>query len=447
MPASEIEAETLDGPSSPLYHSVRTKTTQWWEYVAVAFAVVLCIAGQSVQNVYLPIVLSEGFDFGPVMVYTAVFYFVFFSILDVIMDVAVFLLRPEVGDHGPITELRSVTQPVRFVLLGLLFSLNGIGALFGGSPDRTPLTVQMAIALLISCAAPFYRTIRHRGFGEVRAVIHRLTWGARICYLLCLVMYVTAAALVVSDQIAHLGNGTWSPFVMLFAAGIVCGLLFNAEQDLTFANSTIVGIKWRRTPKEAVQIVPLKKSTELPLVLLFKREVTFVRSVTTWQFATSWIAIGLSAAGWGGAPMSREGFYDAWAAFLPLGNRSMNLFNLGQITTLLACVYINRYTSALTLLVGNVAAVTAMFAGFSPSIQMQTVGFEPSIPKTVVAAILAFTAVFPSMLFSKAYRDAQDDEEIAAESSRYLNGDKYAQYDEPQDHHQGEEGKPNNSAA
>ena len=94
--------------------------------------------------------LSQGYDVGVVVVFTGMFYFVFYTILDQIIDVAVHIVKPTVvvdGETIRVKELRSVTNPLRVFVVGFTLSLNATGALFGGSPQRTPLTVQMALVV------------------------------------------------------------------------------------------------------------------------------------------------------------------------------------------------------------------------------------------------------------------------------------------------------------
>lgn len=384
------------------------------DVLGVIFAVMLCICGQSVQNIYLPIVLSSGNDMGVVMVFTAMFYFMTFTLLDVVMDLVVRLLKPAVMIENKSTrvlELRWSVPQHEMLAIGLLLSLNGIGALFGGSSTRTPLTVQMCLVLLISGFTPVYRALRSGGVQRFKTVYGRLSSRARQSYVLCMTMYVCASGLVTSDQVSNLGGGNWSPFVLMFAGGIFCGLVFNAEQDVVMEKSPVL---LRTSTSVATEFIALQQTTSLPLLLLFKREIAFIRQFTTWQFFTSWIAVAVSFAGGSqSGPLTKQSFERAWAEYLTLGSFHMNAFNFGQIATLLAAVYINRYTSTLTLLIGNVSAVVAMFSGFDSTIQLQTVGFRPSVWKTCVAAFLAIAAVVPSLFFSRSYHNAQESDDDA----------------------------------
>jgi hypothetical protein len=86
----------------------------------------------------------------------------------------------------------------------------------------------------------------------------------------------------------------------------------------------------------------------------------------------------------------------------------MNLFNLGYIVTFFGNIYLNRFDSAFTMIINNIAAVSSMWTGWVPSIMMSTVGFRPSVPLTVTAMVLSIGAVVPSWKFSQAFKCAVD---------------------------------------
>jgi hypothetical protein len=97
----------------------------------------LNVIGQATQNLCLPLALSGGDDMGAVFVYTAFIYFIFFAVLDVLFDV----FMPQLAAFH--SHEKIVSQARTWCWIGFQNALNGLGAIFGGSSDRTPLTLQM----------------------------------------------------------------------------------------------------------------------------------------------------------------------------------------------------------------------------------------------------------------------------------------------------------------
>jgi len=159
------------------------------------------VLGQAMQNICLPLALSDGDDMAVVFIYTAFIYFCFFSMLDVVLDLFTSYDRPTLN----IKELLTVS---------IQNTLNGIGAIFGGSSTRTPLTMQMSGSLLVNLMAPFYKMWVFN-IKPKKILTRQMLW-----YLLACLLYGTAFVLTLVDKLRHVASGTLSPYAVLFLGGI-----------------------------------------------------------------------------------------------------------------------------------------------------------------------------------------------------------------------------------
>jgi hypothetical protein len=368
----------MDGETTPTSTSGRVK---------LAVAVLLAIAGQAVQNISLPLALYGNEDMGVFLVYTAFVFFVFFSILDVILDVLT-----EKDDHISLHMSHR-----HMAVVGLENALNGVGAIFGGSSSRTPLTLQMSFVLFVMQMGPWYKLVRTfggRAFGGWVKFRDGISRQGLLYYGIACSAYVASVALVVQDKVANQGSGSLNAFFLFFLFGAFMGMAYNVEQDIVMGRTQTL---------ELHTGVPIGHT--LSFLQYMKRDVCVLRRQLTWVFIFSWIGVLLSFAGASqGGALTHDRFIESWSAFIGFGDMYMNLFNLGFIITFFTNIYVNRYDSAFTVIISNVAAVSSMWTGWIPSISAQTVGFSPSIWKTVTAMVLSGAAIYPSYKFSEHFK-------------------------------------------
>jgi hypothetical protein len=201
-------------------------------------------------------------------------------------------------------------------------------------------------------------------------------------------------ALVVQDKVANQGSGSLNAFFLFFLFGAFMGMAYNVEQDIVMGRTQTL---------ELHTGVPIGHT--LSFLQYMKRDVCVLRRQLTWVFIFSWIGVLLSFAGASqGGALTHDRFIESWSAFIGFGDMYMNLFNLGFIITFFTNIYVNRYDSAFTVIISNVAAVSSMWTGWIPSISAQTVGFSPSIWKTVTAMVLSGAAIYPSYKFSEHFK-------------------------------------------
>jgi len=380
-------------------------TTLWGKFKMLV-AVLLTIVGQSMQNICLPLALSGGDDMGVVLCYTTFVYFVFFTLLDVILDAVV-------------PRLEHVSQNMshrHLAVVGLMNALNGVGAIFGGSSDRTPLTLQMSFFLFSTLFAPWYKLLRHtigsKGKTSLCDVPRLLGFRGWAAYAGCAVCYLVATALVLSDKIENTGSGKLNAYCIFFLAGTFFATTYNVEQDIVMDDTSTVALHTAHAISHE-NLTPLQ---------FFKRDVQVLRRQLTWLFIFGWIGVLLSLIGAGqGGALNYDRFVGSWGSFITFNNKWMNLFNLGYILTFIGNIYVNRFDSSFTMIIANVSAVSSMWPGWVPSISMQTVGFSPNVPKTVISMILSIVAVGPSWVFSQEYTVALTD---ALEGKRSRHGAK-----------------------
>lgn len=333
------------------------KTFGHWALAALIF--VSNVVGQSMQNICLPLALSGEEHMAVVLVYMCTIYFIFFSLLDVILDV----FCPKT------VEVNERTM----VSVGFQNALNGVGAIFGGSSSRTPLTLQMSSSLLVNLLAPFYKLWM---FGIPLKQLR----GIRPYFVAC-ILYITAFALTLADKLHNVASGRLSGFSLLFMLGVFFGMTYNVHQDYM------------------IRHIDHKQMT---LLENFKSATSILRRQLVWLFIFSWIGVILAyipGFDQAGVP-TRESFEAAWAEFLPFGNVYMNLFNLGYIIDFIASIFMNKYDSSFNMLTGNVSAVLSLWTGWVASIRNETVGYFPDIALTVTAMVLSCLAIYPSYRYS-----------------------------------------------
>jgi len=360
-----------------------------WEWAAFSVAATLMLVGQATQNISLPLALSDDIDMSVFLVYTAFMYFIFFTVADILMELALSVLN--VPLH--VTDV----SHKKLAVTGLHFACNGIGAVFGGSSTRTPLPVQMIFALISTLFAPMYKSLRLRI--HPRSIYEALTKRERWSYALVWTLYLVAMILVVVNKVQNTGAGSGNAFMLFFIVGTIAGMTYNVEQDICMKDAT--------TEKLQSGVATRATHQDLNLLLFAKRDMELLRRMNAWLFLFSWISVILSLVGASqGGPLTTEKFLHSWGKLLSFGNVWMDIFNLGQIVTLLAGIYLNRFDSVFTNIIGNVSSVSAMWTGWVPAIAMQTVGFSPSVPMTVIAMILSLVAIVPSVTFGKAFHRA-----------------------------------------
>jgi len=319
------------------------------------------IIGQSMQNICLPLALSGDDDMSVVLVYASFIYFCFFSILDVLFDV--------------LSQEKVEIDQKTLVNVSFQNALNGLGAIFGGSSTRTPLTLQMSSMLLLNLLSPFYKMWVF-GISFKNILNKALIWYGFAC-----ILYLVAFLLTLVDKIQNVSSGKLSPFALFFVGGVIFGMTYNVHQDKMMIH------------------IPFSKMT---LLRSFRIAVAILRKQLTWMFLFLWLSVAISfipTLDAAGIP-TRDKFEKSWADFLPFGNLYMDLFNLGYIISFVTSIFMNHYDSSFNMLTTNISAVLSLWTGWVPAISMATVGFVPNVPMTVVAIILSGFAVYPSYKYS-----------------------------------------------
>ena len=401
---SSFKGEGKNGAAAPVVGDGATRIPVTRnEKIAFGIALVCSIAGQATQNICLPLALSTNPDMGVLLTYTAFIYVLFFTLLDVLLDAV-------------LSQKEYVTLEMNhrhLIVVGFENAMNGVGFVFGGSSSRTPLTLQMILALVGNLMAPFYKVLRHRGLSRFLPTLRDVGKRGWMWYGSAACCYLVAMALVLSDKLSHnSGENKLSGYTLFFLFGVFFAMMYNVDQDGVM-NATVTYAGHNPQPLHHDHLTVLQR---------VKRDVMVLRSQITWMFVFTWIGTGLSL---GGASqtgdLTREIFEESWASFLPFGNKYMNLFNIGYIVTFFGNIYLNRFDSAFTMIINNIAAVSSMWTGWVPSIMQQTVGFKPSVPLTVAAMLLSLVAVIPSWRFSQFFKHAVDDN--AAESAPLIDDD------------------------
>jgi len=296
-----------------------------------------------------------------VLVYTTFIYFCFFSILDVVLEL---FYRSDV----------KISQR-QLLLVAFHNTLNGVGAVFGGSSTRTPLTLQMSGSLLVNLLSPFYKMWAF-GISFRSSFSRQWLWYAAAC-----VLYFVSFILTLLDKLRHGNSGSLSFYALLFLAGIFFGMTYNVYQDRMMEHIHF---------------------EDLPLGQVFKVAIHVLRKQLTWLFIFSWMSVILAmipTVDQSGIP-TRKVFLDSWGHFLPFGNIYMDLFNIGYIVSFMTSIFMNKYDSSFNMMTSNISAVLSLWTGWVPAISAATVGFVPSIPMTVTAMVLSLGAIYPSYKYS-----------------------------------------------
>ena len=333
----------------------QTKMNKWF------FAAIFVgnVAGKTLQNVCLPLVLSTSHvSMAAMITYTGFVYFVFFALLDVILDIVV----------GPV---EAILQGGDRVLMGVALqnSLNAVGTVFGGNSARTPLTMQMSFALLVNLLAPFFKFAI---FGVACIA------GLKKCgkwFVVAATLYLVAFVLTLMDT-----SGSINGFCALFVMGALFGVTYNIYQE------------------RAVECVDY--GFDVGWLVSLKLATSVLRKQVVWLFLFSWMSVALAAV----PHLDQAGgimeFQITWIEFLFFENFYMNLFILGALVSFMTGVFMNKYDSSFNMLISNVSAVFSLWPGWLPDISQQTVGFTPSVKWIVPAMILSALAIYPSYLYS-----------------------------------------------
>lgn len=346
-------------------------------YVAIF---VLNVTGQATQNICLPLALSSGADMAVVLPYMCFMYFIVFSLAEPVLDL--FAPRPAF-----------VVRPGRVTMTGFQNALNGVGTIFGGSADRTPLPLQMSGSLIINLLAPAYKMWL---YGHS---LRKLPWSRS--YAIAALLYVVSFVLLIVDK-ASKTSSSINGFCILFFIGAWFGCTYNVHQEQLMDDG----------PPMA----------SLTFVESLRLSVHVLRPQLTWLFIFSWLAALLALIpGFDQATLTSDSFLQSWGLFLPFGNVYMNLFNLGYVVCFVTGIFMNKFDSAFNMITSNISAVTVLWTGWVPSIAMQTVGFVPSVPLTVVAMLLSAVAVVPAYRYSIELKAVMS--EVGTPRQRLLRGD------------------------
>ena len=342
-----------------------------WSYqkrAAYITIFVLNIVGQATQNICLPLALSSGADMAVVLPYMCMMYFIVFSLVEPVLDL--FTPRPSL-----------LINSRRVMNTGFQNALNGIGAIFGGSASRTPLPLQMSGSLVINLLAPVYKM-----WLAGHSLLHIPRSRA---YALAALLYIVSFTLLIVDK-ASKTSSSINGYCILFFIGAWFGCTYNVHQEELMEDGPAINT--------------------LTALESFRIAVHVLRPQLTWLFIFSWAAVLLAyIPGFDQTPLTYDSFVQSWALFLPFGNLYMNLFNLGYITCFITGVFMNKFDSAFNMITSNISAVTVLWTGWMPSIAMQTVGFVPSIPLTIIAMLLSAIAIKPAYEFSIQLKTVMDD--------------------------------------
>ena len=346
----------------------------------------LATIGQTTENVTLPLAVNQDVAMCVVLLYTGFTYMCFFTLLDSLLEPIAQILKIPIGRR------HMKVHDAHLVLASLGVSLSGVGAVFGGAPDRTPLTLQMAMFMISNlCAARFkIWALRIKGipwFGS----LNPKKWGRfQKNYWIAFVLYMGAFSCVMIDRlfVANV-NGSLSPYCLFFALCTFMNMFLNVQEEKAMQGCE-------------------ENQVGASLFEYFKQYVSMLRRLTTWIFIFNWISIIVSLLGADKQKISRESFEKTWSLFLPLGNLYMDLFNTGYIIVFLSTAFLNKIDASLTATSSNVATVISVLAGFLPTIGKEAVGYSPNPYLTVAAVIFAAIGIYPSEQYSKVLREATE---------------------------------------
>lgn len=292
--------------------------------------------------------------------YTGFFYFLLFQILEALLD----LVR-DVPFQKPNSSL--------LLSVGFQNTLNGVGVIFAGSPDRVPLTIQMAVSLLVNCSAPLFKVL---ALGlPLRKIKPGLVW-----YAVTVVIFAVALTLMTVDKLNNMDAGSSTAWMVLFAAGIFFGMSYNVYQE------------------KMVEKYHLQK---LSLMDSFHVTVKILRQQTFWLFVFSWLSFPFSAIkGVTDPALTIDTFRSSWAEFLTFESNYMTAFNIAYVITFMSSVFMNTYDSSFNMLTSNLSSVSILWAGWTPMFQ-DAIGYRPSVAFTVPAILLEFVGCYTSFKLSE----------------------------------------------
>lgn len=336
--------------------------------------------GQTMENVMLPLAVNQDVSMCVVLLFCSFFYMLFFTLLDSLMEPVAHVMgippgRRHLKVHDP-----------NLILVSLGVSFAGVGAVFGASPERTPLPLQMAMFMISNlCAARF----------KIWALgIKGIPWFGmgtfQVNYWIAAALYVSSFLCVVIDRVFVADvQGKLSPYCLFFAVSVFMNMFLNVQMEKAMQGSeeNLVGATYFE---------------------YFKQYISMLRRMLTWMFLFCWIGVLFSLMGFDSHPVSRDTFEGTWATFLPLGNLYMNLFNTGYIIVFLTSAFLNKMDASLTATASNVATVISVLAGFLPTIGKEAVGYAPNPYLTIAAVVFAAIGLYPSEKYSKVLRDSRN---------------------------------------
>ena len=319
------------------------------------------IVGESALSLCLPLALTDNPNMAVFFCYTALFYFFFFQVLEAVLDL--------------VREVK-FERPNSWLLLGVALqnALNSIGVIFAGSPDRVPLTIQMAVSLLMNCGAPLFKVY------AMDVPWSKMKPGL-VWYAATAVLFGVALALVTVDKLNNVATaGSSTAWMVLFAAGMFFGMSYNVYQE---------------------KLVEKYNLQRLPMMDSFHVTVKILRAQVFWLFAFSWLSFPFSAIKGVTDPiLTLETFRSSWGEFLTFKSNYMTAFNIAYLVTFVSSVFMNAYDSSFNMLTANLSNVAILWAGWTTMFQ-DAIGYRPSVAYTVPAIILGLLGCFTSFKLSE----------------------------------------------
>jgi hypothetical protein len=358
----------------------------------------IIVLAQAAQNVSLPMALGGNDDMTVVLIYTALIAFVFFTLFDTALDLVCHVAGVSMDErHIPLNE------PM-LMLVSMCIASNGLGVVFGAAPNRTPLTLQMAILMVANLMTA---RLKIAVFGIKGFPVLSLNRFNRNYYA-AWVLYGLSFLFVLIDRlaIAKTNDGSLSPLCLLFVGGILTGVMTNVMQDKL--------------------LHPLQEASRKQSNLVhFKQAVSLLRRQCTWLFVFTWVSplVALIPGADQSGVLNATTFEQTFADFLPFTSLYMNIFNFAFVVVFVASVFLNRIDSALTNTASTVSGVVAIGAGWLPTIGIQVVGYSPNVPLTVAAMSMCLIGIIPSVNYSKALQEATscDRIEMPSEEDALIN--------------------------
>ena len=346
----------------------------------------LNVVGQAAQNLCLPLALTDNPNMAVFFCYTALFYFFFFQVLEALLD----LFRDV-----------KFERPNSWLLLSVAMqnALNGVGVIFAGSPDRVPLTIQMAVSLLMNCGAPLFKVF------AMDVPLSKMKPGL-VWYAVTVVIFGVALTLMTVDKLDNMDAGSSTAWMILFAAGMFFGMSYNVYQE------------------KMVEKYQLQKLTKMDS---FHLSIKVLRMQTFWLFVFSWLSFPFSAIDGVTDPiLTADTFRSSWAEFLTFNSNYMTAFNIAYLITFFSSIFMNTYDSSFNMLTSNLSNVSILWAGWTTMFQ-DAIGYRPSVAYTVPAIVLGFVGCFTSFKLSESVDNLKKTVDGESEEKRHLlNGERYA---------------------